>query len=405
MNMPTIPQELQDMVIDGNEENFLTLLQASQVNHAWRDRTFHKLFSTLVVRSTACRPQLLTVTANGQVEYQHIAQIDDPTLTFDKALPTIPASLASEVTTLVLCGTTITQRVKYAARGIELVKPDLSACTVRAYLDRYPRVRNLVIEDVNWADCTRVSQHCDCMNTIPKREYSTMVLRGISHNGVGMNATYLMQSASSIKHFIVEGVQYVESNRPPYPVVSVSSYTLGLFNSPWGFFLPDLGEAQLRTLTITGMTTADILDVQDLITTHHTTLQHFAIKVWSLGNGKLRFVVVNFANDLVRCRPVGTAGASAVFTFNHRRRPFLCQLRTYAPRHSATAICYRRRRATAINTSHPHPPIRPYVFSHRQIQLSSLPSHVGCYCHPCPFVAGFPACSIGDDVALFHRAA
>lgn len=291
MDHPALPQELQDSVVDANAGDTPTLQEISLVNSAWRARSYRYLFSSLAIRAAACRPGVATLDEFDTNGIRDFLPNENPTRTFQSILATIPHSFDNNVTALVLRAASLEERLKYAALGIRLVKPELDACTVASYVDRYPKLASLEIEDVDWVDCpgtdTSTDIHCNCMQSYTSRPFSTLAFRRISHVGTSSNVTFLMQMASSIKELIMEGVIYDESFHPPYDTVPVNAFTLGISRQPWGDRLPELGQSTLRCLRLSPITWREIETVHNMVEAHCKTLEEFHLRIWWYGNSKL----------------------------------------------------------------------------------------------------------------------
>lgn len=286
MIYPKLPQELQTMIINCTAGDIPTLVQSSQVNKSWNNDTFRLLYSNLTVDAVACRPRAVTWNADGLEAFHVVERAEDPTTTFEDKLNRLPTTFNNEVRSLTLCGASLQKRIKYAARGIELIKPVLDGCTVRGFLERFPNMHTLRIEDVDWADCQRTGLHCDCLASVKKRTFNMLALRRIQHICVGMNATFVLQAATSITNLVLEGLRYEESGRPPYRAVDVHAFTFALLSHPWGLVVPGLGINKLQKLDMTGMSWVDIGCVNDIIAQQQLSLEEFAVKVWWCGNGE-----------------------------------------------------------------------------------------------------------------------
>ena len=181
--------------------------------------------------------------------------------------------------------------MKNAAVGIQLVKPELDACTVRAYLQRYPRLESLQIEDVEWVDCPDTqpdtASHCNCIQLYAPRPFSSLALRRIAHRGTSSNATFLTQAASTLDEFIIDGVIYEDCDRPPYPMVPVKSFSLGISRQPWGAVTPDLGHSSLTSLRLTPVSWVEIEWVRHIVLAHCDTLEEFHLRIWWSASRKL----------------------------------------------------------------------------------------------------------------------
>ncbi|KAF7796805.1 hypothetical protein EIP86_007989 [Pleurotus ostreatoroseus] len=279
---PELPQEVQELVIDENGDDTVTLLSSSLVNHAWYARAHRHLFACLRIRAMRCRPLQLVVNAQEVLEGVAVPQDLDPTFSFEKALATLPHTLGGTVTHLVLTSASGATRMKNAAQGIQLLRPELTACTVKAFIEQFPRLHSITIEDVEWADCPRTQEHCDCMEVMDRRIFSSIVLRNVWHHFVGMNATYVTQCAAQVHELVVEGLKYQESARPPYPEIAAEKLTFGTAMAPPTVILPELQVGTLQVVDITTMCYLDIDLVCDLLETHGDHVKQLGLSVYWL---------------------------------------------------------------------------------------------------------------------------
>ncbi len=286
MQPASLPQELQDMVVDGNADDMPTLHQTSQVNHAWRDRSIQYLFSRLVVRAPACHFFVEFVNADGTGDIRAVRDDEDPSKTFEQILSELPHSIDKDVRTLVFSAASLDVRMMYAAQGFRMKKPELDACTVKLYLERFPNVDALVVEDVWWFDCPQEATHCRQLPLLQQRSYRSISLRRISHNVTSSTATFLLQIASSIDLLEIDGVTYSLCDHEPYSFVPVKSFRWGIHKQPWGTIMPSLGHSTLRLLDLAPITSRELGTVRTLLENHRDSLEEFAIRIWSCGNGK-----------------------------------------------------------------------------------------------------------------------
>lgn len=291
MDQPAIPQELQDEVVRNNSEDIATLRETSLVNSTWRETSYRHLFSSLDVRATACRPVVATLDEFANEVFNDFLPDENPSRTFRHILTLLPHSFDTVVKSLVLGAASLEDRMKNAAVGIQLVKPELDACTVHAYLQRYPRLESLEIRDVEWVDCPDTHPddtfHCACIKTYAPRPFRRLALCRIIHRGTSSNATFLMQAASTIHELAIEGVLYEDCDRPPYPFVPVTSFTLGISHHPWGAVTPDLGHSTLLSLRLLPVSWVEIEWIRQMILAHCKTLEEFHLRIWWSANRKL----------------------------------------------------------------------------------------------------------------------
>lgn len=293
MNQPALPQELQDEIVRGNSDDIVTLRETSLVNAAWRETTYRYLFSSLNIRATACRPVVATLDDFANIIFRDFLPDENPSRTFRRILTLLPHSFDAKVKSLALKAASLEDRMKNAAVGIQVVKPELDACTVRAYLERFPQLESLEIEDVEWVDCPDTkpdaASHCNCIQLYPPRPFSRLALRRITHRGTSSNATLLTQAASTLDDFVVDSVIYEDCDRPPYPMVPVKSFTLGISRQPWGAVKPDLGCSNLTSLRLLFVSSGEIEWVRQIVLAHCNTLEEFSIRVWC-STGRTLFI-------------------------------------------------------------------------------------------------------------------
>lgn len=284
---PTLPQEMQDMVIEGNADDIRTLLRTSLVNRAWRMKTVEYLFTRIVVRAVA-RCSI----GYAIEELDDVPEIRDqeiPGCTFTEAMDTVPHYVDAHVRTLVLRAAHLRTRMENATRGVRLAKPELCAHDIQEFLTRFPRIHSIVIEDVNWVPCPDQQwEDCECMETMEKRAYETLAFRRITHNSSGFeNVMVLTQSAASIENLILESVDLEETVTLPYTVVQVPAFTLGIASNQWrhGPPIPEFEPHTLKTLNVTNMSTLDISLIRDIIKDHNKTLREASFRAWLFDGG------------------------------------------------------------------------------------------------------------------------
>lgn len=282
---PVLPVELQEMVVDEGADTPSLLKETACVNETWRRRSFKHLHHTLVVAATACTLGTTYLRPDGVVEVTDDAGVADTMASFDDILATIPSSYDNCVHTLILCGAPENKRIEFDNLGIELCKPDLTACTVKKYLVRFTKAITLEIRDVNWVDCKPTGDFCGCLSNVDKRAYRQLILRRVGHSYVWTNVTILAQTASSIEDLTVEALNVEGAEGVVYDAVPVDGLTLGIFSHPWRSVLPDVSASPLRRLIVSAMTWTDVPTVRELLTAHGSTLEEFSFRVWWYSEG------------------------------------------------------------------------------------------------------------------------
>ncbi|KAF7797084.1 hypothetical protein EIP86_008276 [Pleurotus ostreatoroseus] len=265
---PKVPREIQEMVIDENKNDTVTLASSCLVNHAWYYRAHSHLFSRLCIRATLCAPSQVNINAADEFEETDIPEALNPTFSFKKALEILPYTFGGTVKHLVLTSASSTTRMKNAAQGIRLFRPELTACLVKAFIERFSELESLTIEDVEWENCTQTQGHCDCIETMDRRGFTSLILRNVWHHSVQMNVTYVAQCAREIRELVMEGLRYEESERPLYKKLVVDSFTLGTASCHQAVVVPDMQIGSLRTINITAMSYMDIKLVKALLERH-----------------------------------------------------------------------------------------------------------------------------------------
>ncbi len=284
-NSPVFPQELQDMVIEDLASSTRALRTASLVNRAWRRQSWPHLFSCIAVRAIARDERERYVPGIGGIPDSAL-----PTITFKDAVDAIPRRFDTVLRTLILRAAPLHVRMANTTRGARLAKAELCAHEVRAFLERFPKLHTLVIEDTEWVDCPgTMFEKCDCMDTMTKRPYKTLAFRRITHDrNTAEDVTFITQSASSIDNLVVENASHIESPEAPYEIGPLTTFTLGISPDAWGRsqLIPTFPSNTLTSLNITDMSHLDTPIVQSIIEDHERTLRNVSLRARSFGEGK-----------------------------------------------------------------------------------------------------------------------
>ena len=259
---PEVLQVLFSMIPVADGE---TLGSMALVQREWFTLSYLRRYSTLnVIAFRARHPHTMT----------HTRTFDDHLNDFRRS-----TYMHGFVRRINFCGPRKSDRLRNSVEGVDIYRPGLCMCTVRAILDLFPCAVHLAVHLVDWHWCGHhlaIGQRPPCLVGFQLRSFKQMSFSMIDHIDLDSNVFYITQLASHIDTLLVDRVESGAING--LVTAPVRCLSLGRVDGMEVYTLSMLGcQEGLRVLSLLDMGPMDVPRISCLISRHRNSLSSLRI--------------------------------------------------------------------------------------------------------------------------------
>lgn len=259
---PKVLQVLFSMIPVADGETLGTM---ALVEREWFTLSYLRRYSTLnVIAFRARHPHTMT----------HTRTFDDHLNDFRRC-----TYMHGFVRRINFCGPRKSDRLRNSVEGVDICRPRLCMCAVRAILDLFPRAVQLAVHLVDWQRCGHQlanGQRPPCLVGFQLRSFKQISFSMIDHIDLDSNIFYITHLASHIDTLLVDRVDSGATNGSI--TAPVRCLSLGRVDGMdvYSFYMLGCQEG-LRILSFLDMGPMDVPRVSWLINRHRNNLSSLRI--------------------------------------------------------------------------------------------------------------------------------